>query len=601
MSNLCLPAEVAERLIEAVKDGKIVNSELLRATPEARTSFFAEIVGKENAKEVNLVYEKKVLLKDQQQALLRTLQTVKKPKEYKDKILARIEKLDKILDKTEQDNFFRDLAQEQLGYGVTYDEAVRLTEMTRKIRELEEVVKNNPSNKTRQEYGNAYVILDEYVRGLQLKPRGIKNYWKDVVDGDLITVATKLATKPTGDVIRTVGGVTKGTAATFDFSALLRQGYKLLTNNPTVWARSSLTPFTSFFKEISGKNALHEVRAEIVSRPNAINGKYRAMKADLGLLNEEAFPDNILNRLPEVVNKLPGGKLVQWPLKLPAEGLSRVYRGFEAAYTGTILRMRADYADMLIREAERAGVNMMDRKSAEPIGMIVNEMTGRGHLEFSKSASEFTNVTLFSPRFWKAQIDFLTMHAWDYRKMEQNPGLTFARKRAALNLARTVAVTASVMYTASKIWGEDAIEWDPRSSDFGKLKINKTRFDISGGLSTHVVLASRITMDILGKEGYKSTKTGKLTDLSEGGYFLNLNTVIADYFTNRASPTGSMFLARNRGEFRDGEEFTYKGAAQRLLTPIPFQTAQELSTNPDAAPFLWALIAEELGIGVNTY
>src|SRR3990167_11156069 len=120
----------------------------------------------------------------------------------------------------------------------------------------------------------------------------------------------------------TLAGTTKSTAASLDNSFVGRQGIKILYTHPTIWTRAFLKTWSDIGKELLGKDSIQAIKADIVSRPNALNGKYEAGKYDLGIKAEEAFPTSL-------------------PSKIPI--LGRLYRASEAAYNGAALRMRADY------------------------------------------------------------------------------------------------------------------------------------------------------------------------------------------------------------------------------------------------------------------
>jgi len=618
--SVCFPPEVAEKLTKAVLDRRLVNSELMNVSADARISLFKEIAGEKYGEKINVAYETKLLLKDQTQALQRAVKAGVKDSKQRDMMLSRIENMSEVLDKSGRDNFYKGIAEKKLGYGVTFEEANALTQLSKVTRDLgsklDALEKSNASpkeiKKAEKEYGNTYVILHEYVNGLKQKPRGIKNYWKDRIDNkDVLKVA--------GDTIKIVGGTTKGMAATFDLSIALRQGYKMMTRHPIIWGKAVaespvlLVKELLNFSELTSKDgkrynsAMHNVSARIASMKESRNGDFARAKIELGQMREEATPDTILNKLPEVYNKatkdIKGAKgtairAVTFPIKVGAVGISNVYRGFETAFVGTTYLMRADYGKWALENAKKNGVDIKNKGEAEKVGIIVNEMTGRGHMEMSAKHAEFTNLTLFSIRFWKSNVDFLTAHAYDlYRgKYEPSPGLTWARKEAALNLASTVASTAGIMYTAMQIWGEDAVEWDPRSSTFTGIRINNSRFNYSGGLSSHMVLAARIAT-----REYKNSKTGVISALDEGSYFLNTNTIIANYFSNKKSPLLNMTAARLKGEFYDGTDFTWKEAMIQSGTPISLQTYQEAMEDPKSAALEAIILAETLGIGVNTY
>jgi len=607
MAFTCLPKEKADELIQAIKDGRFDYDEMVRSGSAERAQYLEQIVGEQYAKDVNVLLERKILLKDWKAGMTRAVQSLTIEKPVKDAYIEKIMGLEKILDKTEQNTFLTELAERKLRYGVTYAEASYITELARKVKESGE--KMNEALKVgkeidpalRKQYGIDDIMLQEYVNYLKLKPRGTKNYWKDkVTDPNKIKSIIDISK----DVIMIVGSTTKGAKATLDVSAVGRQGYKLMTNNPIVWAKGALTIPKNMFKEIfTNKDVMFDIRAEIVSRDNAVNGKYQAMKADVGLRSEEAFPDSIWNKIPGMVDaaglwkgKPLVVKLVTWPVKLGAEGVTRVYKAFETAYTGTILRWRADYADLLIKQAEKNGVNMLDTKQAQPIGRVVNEMTGRGHLRMGPEASKLTNVALFSPRWWKSQVDFLTAHQFDLAGMESNPGTLFAKKKAAANLTRSVLATASILYTASQLWGEDAVETDMTSTDFGRIRINDTRFDVTAGHAAHLVLAMRVY-----KGQSKSATTGKITDLRANGWGRNTVDVVEDYIEGKSSPSLRTQLEWMAGEHFNGDPVTMKSAAQNLLIPIPVTTYEELRDNPEAADLMWAMMFESLGVSTNTY
>ncbi|WP_460315408.1 hypothetical protein, partial [Staphylococcus aureus] len=93
-------------------------------------------------------------------------------------------------------------------------------------------------------------------------------------------------------------------------------------------------------------------------------------------------------------------------------------------------------------------------------------------------------MALFSAKFLKSNIDTLTAHQFNMKLSK------YARKQAALNTLKIVGGIAATLAIADQLW-PGSVNWDPRSSDFGKIRIGKVRFDISGGMSSLVVLAAR--------------------------------------------------------------------------------------------------------------
>ncbi len=66
----CLLAQLAEKMKKAFKEGRISPERLNDMTSKERRDFLAEIVGVENAKQVNLLFAQKLLLKNQERAMV---------------------------------------------------------------------------------------------------------------------------------------------------------------------------------------------------------------------------------------------------------------------------------------------------------------------------------------------------------------------------------------------------------------------------------------------------------------------------------------------------------------------------------------------------
>ena len=140
-------------------------------------------------------------------------------------------------------------------------------------------------------------------------------------------------------------------------------------------------------------------------------------------------------------------------------------------------------------------------------------------------------------------------------------------------------------------------ELDPRSADFGKIKVGNTRFDISGGMGSLITLAARlITMSS------KSSITGGVYKLNSGKYGSQTGMDVAtNFFENKLSPIGSLVKDLLKQTDFSGSPITVQGEASNLFMPLPITNAYELLKTPNAAPFLLGIIADGLGIATNTY
>lgn len=573
--NYCLPKPLASKLLDALKDGSLDLDALSdMKSSDARRAAFEPHVGKENAQHVNALFEKTFLLKDQQRGLetwVKNLVGVKKS--VRDGLLTKIEKMTAALTPSDEHGFMADLAESAFGAPVTEDEAKNIVAASQKIGALKEAWNDDTqkwsSEDARLQFGAAHVEFQNYVGGLK---RGAKSL--------SFTEWLKSPSKWWG----TVAGVTKGVVASFDNSFFGRQGMKMLLTNPDIWSKSFVKSWGDIGKELVKVDAMAIIKADIFSRPNAMNGKYRAGKYALGIDTEEAFP----SALPEHV-----------PI------LGRIYKASESAFNGAALRMRADLADRYIKAAEETGVDMTDSKQAEGIGSLVNAMTGRGNISLPPKAADAINSTFFSLRFLKANYDTLTLHGLGTGFNESaGPGRDFARKKAAENLLKIIAGIAGVLTTANLL-SPGSADLDPRSADFGKIKIGETRFDVTGGMGSLVTLAARLVPTLHnGHWGLwmKSSTTGKWTDLREGKYgHQTALDVVNNFWEGKLAPAAGALRDLWKGKVFGGAPATPGNIAKNMFVPMPVQTFMDAEANPHSAPLLAIMILDGLGISSNTY
>lgn len=548
----CLVKPLAEEFQKRLKEGKINPTELIAMGSEGRHSFFESFLGEANAKEVNALFETKLLLKNQQAGMINWAESVAglKP-ETRRELVDKVNRLERVLNPVEEAAFLKDLAAKKLGAEVTVAEAKTVSDLARRTQESLDAIKEGGDP---LEYGANKVALENYVNDLKVEaesmtPREYVSSGKNITKG-----AIELA------------GVAKSLKATLDNSSIFRQGWKTLFTNPGVWAKNAAQTFADIKNSLKGQDVLSVMKAGIYARENAINGNYKKMKLEVRS-PEETYP----SRLPE---------------KIPLFG--RLFKASEAAYTGFLYRTRADIADFYLKEAKANGVETSTPEFLQSTGKVINSLTGRGDLGKYENAGQLLNNVLFSPKFLKSQIDVLTMHAGT----ELHP---FARKKAAKNLARVVIGTATLLAIA-KALDPDSVETDPRSSDFGKIRIGDTRFDMTGGMASILTLASRFITNET-----KSSSSGIVKKLGEGYGSDDIMDVLYQFMENKASPVASLFMDLARREDRNGKPLTVAGELANFAAPLPITNAIETAKNPNSANLLAVLIADGLGISASTY
>ncbi len=572
MAGVCLPIEQAKKFIKALKDGVIEPAKLAEMTSAERTSFFEKIVG-EDAKDVNALFESKLLLKNQQAGLVSWAKKVTGITEpVRQDLITKINKMEKVLNPGEEQGFLAALAEKKLGTEITFEEGSKIAKLSKEISETKTAI--DPASPARSPerlaYGAKVVEMQNYINELKLanKKRGIKTYLKDLKDKPASTI---------GNTVLDTFGLSKAINAAFDNSLWGRQGFKAIFTNPKAWATNFAKSWGDIYKQLKLKptdNAVVDaIKADIYSRPNAIDGTYNRMKLDIGTM-EEAYPTSLPERIPI---------------------LGRAFKASETAYTGGAYRLRADIADKIIDTNKKMGIDMTDPYEAYSFGKVVNSLTGRGSLGKAGVFAREANVSLFSPKALKANFDFLTGHQIEVFGEKRISAA--ARKTARNNLIKVTTGIALTLMIA-KTLKPDSVELDPRSSDFGKIKVGNTTFDVTGGLSSLVTLMAR---EFSGST--KSASTGKVTELNSGKYNSPTRvSVLFDFAQNKLSPAAAALNnLYGKGVTFLGEKATYQGELLGLFTPLPAKNAMTSLKTPGAANNILSIVLDALGISSNSY
>lgn len=557
----CLIPKLADSFRDKILSGEINPLKLSKLSSAERRSFFSEHLGGDlNAKEVNALFESKILLKNQQLGYINWAKQMlgEKHPAYRD-VISRIEKMDKVLKPENEKAFLEDLVSKKLGTDITFEEAKTIAELSKKMKNAEKKIKPDSPDGSPEtlEYG-------AYKRALQ-------NYVDD------LKISNKKEPLSVAGVADQIAGTAKGIKSSMDDSAVFNQGGKIKFTHPVIWAKNAFKSFGDIMTQIKdgaeANRVMDGTMAYIYGMKNMRNGNFRRMKLDIGEL-EEAFPTPI-------------------PEKIPVFG--RLYKASEVAYSAFLRRTRADIANKMIDIAEKEGINIVDKFEAESIGKVINSLTGRGSLGKFEAAGKAVNNVFFSPKKLMGDIDVLTahrLHGVGARGISK-----FAKRQATVNLIKYVTGTAMIMKIADLLM-PGSIEWDPRSADFGTIRVKDTRFDITGGSKAIAVLAARLI-----SQKSKSSTSGNITELNSGEFgAMTGMDMVWNFLENKLSPASTLIkeLAINRTDF-EGKPITVEKAMADAFVPLPISNAYEVIKNPNGANALLTIIADGLGIMTNTY
>ena len=365
--------------------------------------------------------------------------------------------------------------------------------------------------------------------------------------------------KKSSNLIASIINLPRALMATYDLSAPFRQGIGLVSYKE-FWKA-----YAQMFKFWGSSRMYEAAMSEIKSRPS-----YELMKkAKLSLSDihgsltdrEERFASNIATKIPGV-------------------GMS------ERAYTGFLNKVRADVFDSIVKKAQTAGIDFTkDPKALKDIGSFINNATGRGDIRSLTEAGPLLNGLLFSPRLMASRLQML--NPVYYAKLSP-----IARREAVRSMIALGALATTVLGLAHA--GGADVEYDPRSSDFGKIKVGNTRYDILGGYGQYITLGARIstnqTKNMYGEVSTLGKKFGAPTRLD----------VAEKFFENKSAPIASLVEDYLRGKDAVGNKFNTKTELVKHITPLIAQDAYDLFKQDGAKGVLMATPGV-FGIGVQTY
>lgn len=361
--------------------------------------------------------------------------------------------------------------------------------------------------------------------------------------------------------------VARAIGTSFDISAPGRQGLIAAVNHPVIAARA----FKAQIQSLASPQAYERVMAEIQSRPNA--QRYR----DYGLEITELGP-NISGR----EEAYQTGMAEKLPL-----GIGRGIKASERAYTTFLNRMRADTFDAITSAWEKNEKMKPSEKQYQSLATLINDMTGRGDLGSMNKYSPALSAGLFSPRFVASRIRLLN----PARYVLSPPGV---RKELIKSMSKFVGAGVALIQLAKQNGAE--VEDDPRSSDYGKIRVGNTRYDIWGGEQQYVRFFAQMASGET-----KNLRSGKIQSLAEPKFGQPNRAEHAIRFARgKLAPAPSFVWDMLAGENVVGEKFDIRDTWKRFVPMWTQDMAEAMAEHGNekgaamAAPAL-------LGIGVQTF
>jgi len=356
--------------------------------------------------------------------------------------------------------------------------------------------------------------------------------------------------------------------SSFDLSAPFRQGIFFVARKE-FWKS-----FANMFKLFGSERASRALMDDIRSRPT-----YELMKKS-GLALTDPHSHFLMDREEDFMS--------DWAEKIPLVGLG--VKASNRAYSGFLNKLRADVFDDFVRKYEDIGVDLAhDKKRAKDVARFINAASGRGSLgRTGDSAAPWLNNVFFSPRLIASRVQ--TLNPYFYASLDP-----VVRKEAVRSLLAFGSVALTVAALAKHGLGME-VETDPNSSDFMKPKRGDTRYDILGGYSQYIVLASRLI------SGETTTSTGEERDLTEGKYGQDTRRdVLIRFAVNKLSPVASFVSDFLEGKDPTGEPFDLQKSSVQRFIPMFAQDVAEAMEEYGIGKGLAVSAPGLFGVGTQTY
>lgn len=339
------------------------------------------------------------------------------------------------------------------------------------------------------------------------------------------------------------------TLSSFDLSAPFRQGYFLTVRAPA----RSIPAMGSMFKAFASQKYADELLQNIVEHPN-----YRLLKRN-GL------------QLTGVIGKQEESFISTLPQRIPIFG--QIVKASDRAYKVFLNKIRFEYTNGIYESwlqgstkmkffkfAPRTQKEIVDSGDLQLLTRMVNHATGRGPMLGTAEMQRVFSPVFYAPRL--ATSRFALPASTAHALFKGSPAM---RYEAATMLATGFGAMGGMLGLA-KMMGVE-VETDPRSTDFLKMKIGKTRIDLAAGYSQ----VFRVMAQLATGQS-KSTGTGTVTDKST-------TETVGRFLRSKFSPAAGLVTDVATGETFIGEEVSLTSGAGVLPPALTGDKEADLAEN----------------------
>ena len=344
------------------------------------------------------------------------------------------------------------------------------------------------------------VELDEKGKEMKRELNGLKNDWQVMLLKEKYKRRT--SEQKALDKVAKVMNIPRSLMASMDFSAVLNQGLIPVLSHPGMAIDAIGQMFKSGFSEKEFNNWFEDIR-DTPMYNIAKDSKLRLTDPASPFL--EAHEETFGSGYSEIALDKVFGRTAN-PIRIS-----------ERAYTQFLNKMRFDLFSKLANKWADEGKTINNSKKLyEFTAKFVNDITGSGNLPFKlEQYAGIFNAAFFSPRMMISRLRLLSgYYLWKGPKELRMEYLKEMGKSMS-----AVSAVVGAFYLKGLTQSDDDpnkfhVSYDPRSSDFMKVRQGNTRWNPLGGFQPIVRVASQL---FTGQR--RSASSGALMDLGGDSKF----------------------------------------------------------------------------------
>lgn len=358
---------------------------------------------------------------------------------------------------------------------------------------------------------------------------------------------------------------------TGEFSFILRQGKVFALSRPRTTARAIPQTLKAFVSERNAKTAELEIREHPMYA--------KSQQAKLHITKE----GDTLNKQEEFV-------MGKWSNVIPG------VRNFNRAATTFLNKLRYDSWLAMRKTMSKGGESTLEEDKM--YARFANEATGRGGLGVAEPAAIVLGRMFFSPRYITSRVQLALGHAMWGGTARSKAVIAGEYAKALIGLG----IYYNLLYFGAKAFSgegeeEPEITFDPRTSDFGKIKIGNTRIDPLAGMAQLATFAGRTVT------GESKTTTGKVYKI-RGEVPFGKPTwweVAGRFAAYKGHPVPVTVANLFSGVDLIGNEATIMSEAGKLSSPITYKDIYEAMELQGVPLKVSVSLLTFLGEGLQTY